>query len=72
MLKSFGWNNEQREDERERALKVQEVRSKRDREEQEVAKRQDIMRLYTVLKVVRPFIPLHIWCKVLICHRISS
>lgn len=34
MWKSFGWNDKQREDERELALKLQEAKSKRERKEQ--------------------------------------
>ncbi|ULM71592.1 polar residue-rich protein 2 [Diadegma fenestrale ichnovirus] len=75
--------NSRREDERDCARKEQEARKllkpneqqakiERERKEQEAAKRQDIIRLLTVLKVIRPAIPLHLLCKVLICRRMSS
>lgn len=51
-------------------ISLREASSKRECQKVTAPRRQDIMRLFTVLKVVRPFIPLHILCKVLICRRI--
>lgn len=53
-------------------LKEQEAKIERARKKQEAAKRQDIIRLLTVLQVIRPAIPLHFLCKVLIYRRMSS
>lgn len=50
----------------------QEAKIERERKEQEAAKRQDIIRLFGVLKVIRPAIPLHFLCKVLVYRRMSS
>ncbi|AIK25661.1 PRRP3 [Hyposoter didymator ichnovirus] len=72
MLKTFVRNDKRREDQRERARKLRETTIKRERNEQQVAMRQDVTRLFMVLKLVRLCIPLHILCKLLICRRLSS